>query len=59
VSPRIRNKAKLKPIDLVDPRHMELRDALKKAELTLIAGADAIVDDDDDDRPDGPGSESD
>ncbi|KAF1823406.1 uncharacterized protein K489DRAFT_355429 [Dissoconium aciculare CBS 342.82] len=56
--PRIRNKAKLKPIDLVDPRHAELRDALKKAELTLIAGADAIVDDDDD-RPDGPGSESD
>lgn len=58
---RIRNNAKLKPIDLVDPRHVELRSALQKAELELLAGEDAIQEDDDDDdgRRDGPGSESD
>lgn len=56
---RIRNKAKMKPIDLVDPRHTELRSALQKAELELLAGEDALVEDDDDEARDGPGSESD
>lgn len=55
---RIRNLAKLKPIELVDPRHTELRSALQKAELELLAGEDALEEDDDDAR-DGPGSESD
>lgn len=49
----------MKPIDLVDPRHAELRSALQKAELELLAGEDALEEDDDDDARDGPGSESD
>lgn len=55
---RIRNKAKLKPIDLVDPRNTELRQLLQKAEIMIIASSDA-VEEDDDNAPDGPGSESD
>ncbi|KAF2484215.1 hypothetical protein BDY17DRAFT_278738 [Neohortaea acidophila] len=58
--PRIRNKAKLRPIDLADPRNTELRSMLQKAELAMSMGGDVVVDDDDDDdRPNGPGSESD
>jgi hypothetical protein len=49
----------MKPIDLVDPRHTELRSALQKAELELLAGEDALNEDDDDGARDGPGSESD
>ncbi|EMF16707.1 ankyrin repeat domain-containing protein [Sphaerulina musiva SO2202] len=56
--PRIRNKAKLKPIDLVDPRNTDLRAALQKAELAILASSD-LVNEDEDDGPDGPGSESD
>ncbi len=56
--PRIRNKAKLKPIELVDPRNTELRTALQKAELTSIASSDLVIEDDDD-GPTGSGSESD
>ncbi|EME88121.1 uncharacterized protein MYCFIDRAFT_209713 [Pseudocercospora fijiensis CIRAD86] len=56
--PRIRNKAKLRPIDLVDPRNTELRSVLQKAELMLMASDDVVVEDDED-GPDGPGSESD
>jgi hypothetical protein len=57
---RIRNKAKLKPVDLVDPRHAELKSALQKAELELLAGEDALEEEEDDDNArDGPGSESD
>lgn len=55
---RIRNKAKLKPIDLVDPRNTDLRAALQKAELAILASGD-LVNEDEDDGPDGPGSESD
>lgn len=55
---RIRNKAKLKPIELVDPRQTGLRSDLQKAELTLQMSSD-IVEEDDDDAPNGPGSESD
>lgn len=54
---RIRNKAKLRPIDLVDPRNQDLRTALQTAEMQTMGG-DTVVDDDDD-GPDGPGSESD
>ncbi|EMD01133.1 hypothetical protein BAUCODRAFT_62020 [Baudoinia panamericana UAMH 10762] len=56
--PRLRNKAKLRPVDLVDPRNKDLRTSLQKAEMTIMAGNDAVVEDDDD-RPNGPGSESD
>ncbi|KAK4895858.1 hypothetical protein LTR27_006028 [Elasticomyces elasticus] len=55
--PRIRNKAKLRPIELVDPRNKELRTALQTAEMAIMAGGDVVVEDDD--TPNGPGSESD
>lgn len=54
---RIRNKAKLRPIDLADPRNTELRRMLQKAEMAMTAGDD-VVDEDEDDAG-GPGSESD
>jgi hypothetical protein len=54
---RIRNKAKLRPFDLVDPRNTELRSALQRAEYGMQAGDDII--DEDDDGPTGSGSESD
>ncbi|KAF2767067.1 ankyrin [Teratosphaeria nubilosa] len=57
--PRIRNKAKMKAIDLVDPRNKELRAELQKAELQLQMGGDTVEDDDEEGRHDGPGSESD
>ena len=44
-SDRIRNKAKLRPVDLVDPANDGLRMALRKAEYAIMAGDD-IVDDD-------------
>lgn len=58
VGDRIRNKAKLRPIDLVDPRNAELRGMLQKAELALMAGGDVVDEDEDDDRG-GPASDSD
>ncbi|KAL8886385.1 MAG: hypothetical protein Q9215_005898 [Flavoplaca cf. flavocitrina] len=33
--PRIRNKAKLKPMDLVDPKNKEPRNSLQKAEYAM------------------------
>ena len=54
---RIRNKAKLRPIDLADPRNTDLRRALQKAEMGITAGDDVV--DEDEDEPNGPGSESD
>lgn len=54
---RIRNKAKLRPIELVDPRNKELRTALQTAEMQVTMGGDTV--NDDEDEPDGPGSESD
>lgn len=54
---RIRNKAKLKPIDLVDPRNKELRTVLQTAEMTATMSSDIV--NDDEEQPDGPGSESD
>jgi hypothetical protein len=45
IYPRIRNKAKLKPVDLVDPRHVELRTMLSKAEYAVQAGDDVIAED--------------
>jgi hypothetical protein len=57
VEGRIRNKGKLRPIDLVDPRNTELRAVLQKAELAMMAGDDVV--DEDEEELDGPGSESD
>ncbi|KAF2403572.1 ankyrin repeat domain-containing protein [Trichodelitschia bisporula] len=53
--PRIRNKAKLTPRELADPRNTELRSMLQKAEYALMVQGD-VVDDDDDG---GSGSETD
>ena len=54
--PRVRNKARLKPMELVDPRNQALRTSLQKAEFALMAGADVVVEDDD--GPTGSGSDS-
>lgn len=54
--PRIRNKAKLKPLELVDPRNTVLRAELQKAEYALQAGGDVVADDDD--GPAGSASDS-
>ena len=56
--PRIRNKAKLKAAELVDPRNIALKQELQKAEFTLVAGND-VVDEDDDDGLGGSASDSD
>lgn len=55
---RIRNKAKLRPIDLVDPRNTDLRRVLQKAEMTMLAGDDVVQADDEEDAA-GAGSASD
>ncbi|KAF1996534.1 ankyrin repeat domain-containing protein [Amniculicola lignicola CBS 123094] len=55
--PRIRNKAKLKPLELVDPRNTELRSMLQKGEFSMDVGADVVADDDD--GPTGSASDSD
>jgi hypothetical protein len=57
--PRIRNNAKLKPIDLADPRNEELRSLLRKGEYGMQVGDDVVADDDDDEGGAGSGSESD
>jgi hypothetical protein len=54
---RIRNKAKLKPFELVDPRNTELRKILQKAEYAMMAGDD-VVDNDEDEGPTGSASDS-
>lgn len=56
--PMIRNKAKLRPFELVDPRNTELRSTLQKAEFALRAGAD-VVDPDEEVGDEGTGSASD
>jgi hypothetical protein len=54
---RIRNSAKLRPIELVDPRNKELRTLLQRAEYSIQVGDDVVREDDD--GPTGSGSESD
>lgn len=54
---RIRNKAKLKAFELVDPRNTELRSTLQKAEFAQMAGDD-VVDGDEDEGPTGSASDS-
>lgn len=53
--PRIRNKAKLKPVELVDPRNAELREVLRKGEVAMMMGGDVVQDDD---GPGGSASDS-
>lgn len=58
--PRIRNKAKLKAVELADPRNDGLRAGLRKGEFALMAGDDVVDDDDEgEQRGTGSGSESD
>jgi hypothetical protein len=61
--PRIKNGAKLRPIELADPRNDGLRSMLRRAEFSVMAGNDVVDEDDDDDadgrRGGGAGSESD
>jgi hypothetical protein len=54
--PRIRNKAKLKPVELVDPRNTELREVLRKGEVAMMMGGDVV---EDDEGPTGSASDSD
>ncbi|KAG7007552.1 hypothetical protein G7Y79_00009g026610 [Physcia stellaris] len=56
--PRIRNKAKLKPMELADPRNIDLRASLQKAEFTMMAGDDVVDHDAEDDGPTGSASDS-
>lgn len=55
--PRIRNKAKLKPVELADPRNTALRSMLQKGEYAMTAGGDVVQEDDD--GPTGSASDSD
>ena len=54
--PRIRNKAKLKPTELADPRNTELTKILQKGEFAMTAGGDVVQEDDD--GPTGSASDS-
>lgn len=54
----MRNKAKQKPADIVDPSNHDLQMNLRKAEYAMIAGDD-IVNRDDDDGGGGSASDSD
>ena len=55
---KIRNKAKLKPVDLVDPRNENLRSTLQTAEYAQIAGDDVVEEDNEEQEGPGSGSES-
>ena len=44
---RIRNKAKLRALELVDPRNSSLRNTLQKAEFAITAGDDVLRGDED------------
>ena len=39
---RIRNRGKLKAIDIVPPQHTKLKTVLKRAELKYIMGYDVV-----------------
>ncbi|KAH6633575.1 ankyrin repeat protein-like protein [Boeremia exigua] len=54
--PRKRNKAKLKPFELVDPRNTQLREVLRKGEVAMMMGGDVV---EDDGGPTGSASDSD
>lgn len=56
--PSARNKARLRPVDLLDPRNKVVRTVLQRAEVQFMAGGD-VVNEDEDAGANGPGSESD
>ena len=55
---RLRNKAKLRPVELVDPRNAELRAVLQRAEYAEMAGTDVVDEDEEDEGPTGSASDS-
>lgn len=55
---RIRNKAKLKPFELVDPRNTELRSILRNAEFAMMAGDDVVDNEQEEQGPTGSASDS-
>jgi hypothetical protein len=56
---RIRNKAKLKPLDLVDPRNTSLRNIMQESEYVLQNQGDFIdADAEEDEGPTGSNSDS-
>ncbi|KAL9599372.1 MAG: hypothetical protein Q9219_003905 [cf. Caloplaca sp. 3 TL-2023] len=61
--PRIRNKARLKAVELVDPSDEELRDILQRAEYGMTVGKDDVVvvrrDEEEEEGPTGSASDSD
>ena len=58
--PRIRNKAKLKAADLVNPSNKELREAIQKAEYVMQNEGDFVdVEEEEDEGPTGSNSDSD
>lgn len=58
--PRIRNKAKLKAADLVNPSNTELREAIQKAEYVMQNEGDFVdVEEEEDEGPTGSNSDSD
>ncbi|PUU77036.1 hypothetical protein B9Z19DRAFT_1087007 [Tuber borchii] len=56
--PRIRNKAKQRPIDIVDPRDTKLRFVLQNAEYAMTAGDDVVQESDDEGGDGGSASDS-
>lgn len=48
--PRIKNRGGTKPVDCVDGRNVELREALRKGEMALNAGGDVVQEDEDEDE---------
>ncbi|PWW74417.1 ankyrin [Tuber magnatum] len=56
--PRIRNKAKQRPIDIVDPRDTELRTLLQNTEYVMTAGNDVVEESDDEGGDGGSASDS-
>ncbi|KAK6331166.1 hypothetical protein TWF696_003233 [Orbilia brochopaga] len=65
--PRIKNRGQQKPVDLVDPKSPEVREALRKAEVAMVVQAEIAReaaahhgndDDDGDEAGSGPASDS-
>lgn len=56
---RIRNKGKLKPVELVDPRNGGLQLILQTAEFAMVAGDDVVDQDAEEEGRRGEGSASD
>lgn len=54
----MRNKAKQKPIDVVDQRNTDLKSSLERAEYAILAGDDVVNDDDDANGNGGSASDS-